>query len=133
MYADEGQVTFIFNEFKVTASPVRTSVHHFEQLCRYSNQSIVSFISISGTTEPHRSHRHAAAGWSAIGLHDYISSVCFRRDAELSVWLMYLPLAIREVLLLPRHAAVKQGNVLRRCWGQATRVAQYYIRPSQTC
>lgn len=114
------------------------SVPLFEPQCIILSNCVVfqpvkaSFIFISGTTELRRLHRHTAAGWSAIGLYNYISSVSFWRNAELSVWHIYSPLAIREVLLLPRHVAIKQGMCSDGV-GQATKVAQYYIRPSQTC
>lgn len=129
MYADEGQVTsFYWNQNE--CAPVWTAVHHFEQLYR---------IPTSESEFQKYLHWHTAAGWSAIGLHRYMSSssdIFFTASAfgetELSVWLIYLPVAILEVLLLPRRVAVKQG-VCSDDFGQATKVAQYCIRPSQTC
>lgn len=130
MYADEGQVTsFYWNQNE--CAPVWTAVHHFEQLppVKYfwNNRATPLTLTHCSRLVCHRTtSSHEFLQWHIL------YCICFWRHTELSVWLIYLPVATLEVLLLPRRVAVKQG-VCSDGVGQATKVAQYCIRPSQTC
>lgn len=138
MYADEGQVTsFYWNDNE--RATVWTAVHHFEQLCRiptsesefqkyfWNNRAAPLTLTRCSRLVCHRTtSSHELLQWHIL------YCICFWRNRELSVWLICLPVAILEVLLLRRRVAVKQG-VCSDGVGQATKVAQYCIRPSKTC